>query len=89
MKNTVTLKEQIAKIIAGANEGAITPEDVLNAQSQLSRLGMSSLTQLRVVDAIENRFGVPLDLERDDLTYLDSLDGIAGFLRERGIEAVA
>lgn len=86
MLTTVSLKERLAALVAKASEGTVTLDKVMGRQSELSKLGLTSLAQLRVVDAIEGEFGVSLDLEREDLSYLDSLDGIIGHLREQGVE---
>ena len=85
MLTTVNLKERLAVLIAKASEGTVTPDKVMGHQGELSKLGLTSLAQLRVVDAIESEFGVSLDLEREDLSYLDSLDGMVGELREQGV----
>jgi acyl carrier protein len=85
MSITVNVKERLAGLIAKASEGTVTPDKVLGHQGELSKLGLTSLAQMRVVDAIENEFGVEFDLEREDLTYLDSLDGMVGELRQQGV----
>jgi acyl carrier protein len=85
MLTMISLKDRLAALIAKASEGTVTADKVLSRQGELSKLGLTSLAQLRVVDAIEAEFGVAFDLEREDLSYLDSLDGMAAHLREQGV----
>jgi acyl carrier protein len=80
-----TVKDRLAGLIATASEGSVTSEQVLAAQHQITALGLPSVVQLRAIDAIENEFGVDLDLDRDDTSYLDSLDGLVGYLADEGI----
>jgi acyl carrier protein len=83
---TTSLKSELARLIATASEGSVRPEQVLDSQDQITALGLPSVVQLRAIDAIENEFGVTLDLDREDISYLDSLDGLVRYLADEGIE---
>jgi acyl carrier protein len=82
---TTAIKDRLAKIIATASENSVSAAQVIASQHRLTALGLSSVVQLRAIDAIENEFGAELDLEADDTTYLDSLDGLVGYLAGQGI----
>ena len=50
----------------------------------LARLGVGSLACLRLIESVERRFGVMLDLEAD-VSYLDTVEALAKWLRARGV----
>jgi hypothetical protein len=58
-------------------------DQVLGAGS-LVLIGVGSLASLRIIDAVETEFGQPLSID-DDPSFLDSVDGIAGYLLGQGL----
>ncbi|HEY7485630.1 MAG TPA: acyl carrier protein [Streptosporangiaceae bacterium] len=78
------LRRVLADMVADASDGDVTAEEVLAARHPLSALGVTSLTQIRLIDAIEDTFGIDVDLD-DGLTFLDSLDAMVAYLDGRGV----
>lgn len=79
------LKRTLAEMIAEVSDGEIGAEDALAADHTLSALGLTSLARIRLIDAIEDTFGVEVDLSGDLAVFerVDTLaDHVAGLLRE-------
>jgi acyl carrier protein len=74
------IKERLATLVAESSDGAITAREALAATVPLSALGLTSIGQLRLIDAIETEFGVAIDLTGDGMDLLDDLDRLAGHL---------
>jgi acyl carrier protein len=70
------LRERVAALVAEASDGELTTAEVLAADCSLTALGLTSLGYIRLIDAIEEDFG--LDLEID--VGLDTLDGLVEHL---------
>jgi acyl carrier protein len=69
------LREQIAELVAAASDGAVRPDDALDGRLPLTSVGLTSLGFVRLVDAVESRYGV--DLVADgDLLDLETVDGV-------------
>ncbi len=73
------LRRELAGLIASASDGAVRAEDVLTADCALAALGVTSLTQIRLIDAIEETFGVYVDLE-DGISMMDTLDSLTEYV---------
>ncbi|MCC5581183.1 MULTISPECIES: acyl carrier protein [Microtetraspora] len=71
------LRERLAELVSQASDGELAVADILAADSGLPALGVTSLTYLRLIDAIESEFGCDIDL---DGPFLDTLDGLADHL---------
>jgi len=68
---TVTdLHRDLADLIAEASDGL---------------LGLTSLGYVRLIQAVERRYGVAVEPD-DDLAALDTVEALVEYLRERGIE---
>jgi acyl carrier protein len=79
------LRRMLADMIAHVSEGEVGTEDVLAADHTLSALGLTSLARIRLIDAIEDTFGVEVDLSGDLAVFerVDTLaDHLAGLLGE-------
>jgi len=79
------LREDLARLVAEASEGQVSADEALAGDATLPALGVSSLVYLRLIDAVETEYGVSLDLD-GDLSYLDTLDGLARHLAEQGVD---
>ncbi|NUR91977.1 MAG: acyl carrier protein [Nonomuraea sp.] len=77
------IKERLAELVGEASEGAVSADEALAASVPLTALGLSSIGQLRLLDAIEAEYGVAVDLSEDGLALLDDLDGLAAYLATR------
>ncbi|HEU4422434.1 MAG TPA: acyl carrier protein, partial [Pilimelia sp.] len=80
------LRAALAELVAEAADGDVTAADALAGRAPLPVLGMTSLAYVRLIDAVEERFGITLDLE-GDLSYLDSVDALAARLIAAGVPA--
>ncbi|SCL34837.1 Phosphopantetheine attachment site [Micromonospora nigra] len=69
-----THRRHIAELVSQATEGVVGVEDALAGES-LVVLGVDSLGLLRLVDAIEQTYGVEIDLY--GAVGLDTVDDIA------------
>ncbi|GIH29415.1 hypothetical protein Aph01nite_77250 [Acrocarpospora phusangensis] len=56
-----TLPGRLAVMVAAATDDQISAADVLAAEHSLAALGVTSLSLIRLVDAIEDEFGVDVD----------------------------
>lgn len=75
-ETTTELRRELAGMIASASDGEVRAEDALTGRHSLSALGLSSLARIRLIDAIEDTFGVDVDLSRD-LSTFESVDTLA------------
>ncbi|MFF4773502.1 acyl carrier protein [Microtetraspora fusca] len=73
------LKERLAELVAESCDGEISKAEALEATVPLSYLGVTSLAQMRLIDAIEREYGVEVDLG-GDISFLDSVDALAAWL---------
>jgi MGT family glycosyltransferase len=77
------LRRRLAELVVAACDGEVGVDQVLAAGS-LVLIGVGSLASLRIIDAVETEFGLPLDIE-DDPSFLDSVDGLAAHLLRQGL----
>ncbi|MEU8266773.1 acyl carrier protein [Sphaerisporangium sp. NPDC049002] len=73
------MRRRVAGMVAVASDGEITSEEVLRSGGSFTALGVTSLTTLRLLDAIEEELGVEIDLG-GDVDFLDSLDSLVGHI---------
>ncbi|WP_405425944.1 phosphopantetheine-binding protein [Micromonospora sp. NBC_00617] len=79
MKADDILHDRVAELIAAASNGTVTTQQASDTSSNLLEKGFTSLSFLQLIDAVENEFGLYIDLE-EDTTFLGSVDGIVGFI---------
>ncbi|MBB4910646.1 acyl carrier protein [Actinophytocola algeriensis] len=75
---------EIAELIAETSGGAVGKDLALDEQSNLLEKGFSSLSFLQLIDALETRYGVYIDLE-EDTTFLGRVSGIVRFLKDQNV----
>ncbi|MEO3853266.1 acyl carrier protein [Acrocarpospora sp. B8E8] len=76
------MKERLAQLVSESCDGQLTPAEVLAASVPLSYLGVTSLAQMRLIDAVEREYDVEIDLGAD-VSFLDSVGGLADWLATR------
>lgn len=76
------LAATVAGLVSRASAGAISPDEARQPDARLTDLGLSSLAYLKLVELVEQEFDVYIDFE-EDLSFLDSVDGIVDFVRAR------
>ncbi|MEV7804457.1 acyl carrier protein [Microbispora sp. NPDC088329] len=62
---------RLAQLISEVSDDEITVEEVLAAGHSLSALGLTSLARIRLIDAIEDAFGVEMDLSDEPASFED------------------
>ena len=72
-------RRMLADMIADASDGEVDAADVLAGSHTLSALGLTSLARIRLIDTIEDTFGVDLDLG-GDLSSFEHVDALAAHL---------
>lgn len=82
--SAVDPRQQLAELVHLATDGLVSVADALAGESTLTALGVDSIALLRVVDGIEARYDIEIDLGRD-LATMDSLDGIVALLARYGV----
>lgn len=73
-------KERLAQLVAESSDGAISTDQALTTRSPLSDLGLTSLGRMRLIDAVEDEYGVEIDLDGDGWSLLDDLDALTAHL---------
>ncbi|ATE54590.1 hypothetical protein [Actinosynnema pretiosum] len=76
------LRGRIARIVIDSAEGDLTPAELSAAGGSLAGVGYSSLSLIRMLDAIENETGVFIDPEEDG-ERVGSVDQLAELVGER------
>ncbi|MGW1991697.1 phosphopantetheine-binding protein [Embleya sp. NPDC001921] len=77
------LRERVAALIAEVSDGEVSAREVLDNDGSLTAVGVSSLTFLRLIDALEGEFDVFFDLDAD-LDFVEDLDGLVERLTRNG-----
>ncbi|GAB3888171.1 phosphopantetheine-binding protein [Kibdelosporangium lantanae] len=78
------LSDEVTGLIVDASGGVVTGEQVRDESANLLEKGFSSLSFLQLIDALETRFGVYIDLE-GETKFLGRVSSIVGFLREQNV----
>jgi acyl carrier protein len=78
------LRTQLAELVAKATDGDVPAPVALAGEASLTALGVTSLATLRLIDAVEERYGVELDPA--DRTTLDSVGALATHLAAHGVQ---
>ncbi|WP_371796953.1 phosphopantetheine-binding protein [Streptomyces sp. NBC_01718] len=77
------LRHRVAALVSRSSDGEVATEEILNAGGSLTAVGVTSLTFLRLIDALEEDFGIVLDLDGPVL-MLDDFDDLVRHLAEQG-----
>jgi acyl carrier protein len=78
-------RERVAALIEQASDHEVPASLALAGDASLPDLGVTSLASMRLVDALDQEFGVYLSLE-GDVGFLDSVDGIVARLVAEGAD---
>ncbi|MBF6338070.1 acyl carrier protein [Nocardia abscessus] len=80
-----SLTKAVADLVATATDGTVDADTAQRSEQTFADAGMTSLAFLRLVDALEIRYGVEIDLE-NDLDHLRTVAAIVAYLRNQGVE---
>ncbi|MFJ6405916.1 phosphopantetheine-binding protein [Streptomyces hydrogenans] len=80
------LRPQVAVLVSRSTDGLIGVRELLDSTEPLAALGVSSLSLLRLVDAVEETYGVFVDLG-DRTLHTEGLRGLTERLVRLGAEA--
>lgn len=75
------LRSRVVRIIVNSAEGDLSEQDLAQAGGSLPSVSYSSLSYIRMIDAIENELGVYLDPEEES-KRLETVDGIVALLTD-------
>ncbi|MEN3613619.1 acyl carrier protein [Plantactinospora sp. ZYX-F-223] len=78
------LHHDLATLVVEASDGQISAADALAEPESLGLLGLTSIGYVRLIQAVEHRYGVVVEPD-DDISALDTVPALADYLRERGI----
>jgi len=78
------LRHDLATLVAEASDGQLSAAEALAEPESLGLLGLTSIGHVRLIQAVERRYGVTVEPD-DDITALDTVHALAEYLRERGI----
>jgi acyl carrier protein len=79
--DSTTLRAELLRLIVSSGDGAIGETDVTAADGSLRALNYSSLSYMRLIDAIENELGVYVDPEADPERFA-TIDSLVDLVRE-------
>ncbi|MBF6352951.1 acyl carrier protein [Nocardia higoensis] len=79
-----SLTKAVAQMVAKATDGTVDAETAQRSEQTFADAGMTSLAFLRLVDALEIRYGVEIDLE-NDLDHMRTVTAIVAYLRNQGV----
>jgi acyl carrier protein len=77
------LRAQLVRLIVAAGDGTVTESDLVQAGGSLRALNYTSLSFMRLIDAIENELGVYVDPEADPERFA-TIDTLADLVHESG-----
>jgi acyl carrier protein len=78
------IRSTLADMIADASDGEVSAAQALAGDHSLAALGLTSLALIRLIDAIEDTFGVDLGTDMPSFDRFDTLAShLAGLLATR------
>ncbi|MFB6890554.1 acyl carrier protein [Kitasatospora sp. NPDC056327] len=83
-----SLHDRVADLAVTASDGGLPLDAVRAGGSTFAELGMSSLSFLRLIDSLENEYGVYIDLEEAAGT-LGTVGGLVQYMEGQGVGAHA
>jgi acyl carrier protein len=82
------LVSRVADLVTQATDGSISLEAASKEGVTFAEIGMSSLAYLRLIDAVENEFGIYIDLE-EAAGKVNTARGIVDYMIDHGTSSVA
>jgi acyl carrier protein len=73
------IHQELAALVAEASDGQISVAEALAESESLGLLGLTSMGYVRLIQAIEHRYGVAVEPD-DDLSTLDTIPALAKYV---------
>lgn len=80
------VRHELAALVTEVSDGQIGTADALAEPESLTLLGLTSMGQVRLIQAVERRYGIVVEPD-DDPAAFDTVEALAAYLRERGVVA--
>lgn len=77
------LRARLAELVSTASDGEVCVRDTAAHAVPFHHLGVTSLAQLRLIDAVEREFGVEIEIWEEGA--LESLQALELHLASRGV----
>ncbi|MEH1123088.1 acyl carrier protein [Micromonospora sp. CPCC 206061] len=77
------LHRELATLVAEASDGQISVAEALAESESLGLLGLTSMGYVRLIQAVERKWGVAIEAD-DDLSTLDTVPALAKYLHSTG-----
>ncbi|WP_410667819.1 hypothetical protein [Amycolatopsis sp. cmx-4-68] len=84
--DTDALQARLVALVVESGDGNFSEQDLAAANGSLRTLNYSSLSYMRLIDAIENELGVYLDPEADNALF-ENIESLTALIR-RGTDQV-
>jgi acyl carrier protein len=79
----LVIKQRLAQLVAEASDGTITESQALTTRLPLTDLGLTSLSRMRLIDAVEDEYGIEIELDDTGWDLVDNLDALTSHLTAR------
>ncbi len=79
--DTNALRAKLIALAVESGDGNFSEQDVTAAQGSLRSLNYSSLSYMRLIDAVENELGVYLDPEADNALF-ENIESLTELVRQ-------
>jgi acyl carrier protein len=76
------LREELFALVSKSTGGALEAEGRFTAETEFPDTGMTSISYLELIDGVETKYGVVIDLETDGPS-LTSVDKFVQYLMEQ------
>jgi acyl carrier protein len=73
------IHQELAALVVEASDGQISIVEALAESESLGLLGLTSMGYVRLIQAIEHRYGVTVEPD-EDLSTLDTIPALAKYL---------
>lgn len=77
------LRARLAELVTAASDGVVSVREADTHAVPFHHLGVTSLAQLRLIDAVEREFGVEIEVWEE--AALESLEALEHHLAARGV----
>lgn len=78
------LPDTVARLVASATDGTVPVEQAVRSDQSFADIGMTSLSFIRLIDSLEIKYGIEIDLERD-LDSMRTVDLIVKYLERHDV----